>query len=254
MFAIISPAKSIAQNVLLPSCAPPLSRPVLTDDAVRLVEVMRKKSAMKIAGLMSISDKLAKLNVERYQVMMPGSTHGTAAGFLFQGDVYQGLEIGALDDDALITAQARLRILSGLYGLLKPFDRIQPYRLEMGTRLKTRRGDTLYKFWGQRITKALKADIAASDAKAVVNLASQEYAHAVDFAALPVPTVVCHFKEQRGDKLKMISFSAKRARGLMARYMLVENVDRTEGLKDFCYEGYRYEPAISDNNQFVFVR
>ena len=156
--------------------------------------------------------------------------------------------------DALASAQARLRILSGLYGLLRPFDRIQPHRLEMGTRLKTDRGASLYDFWGQRITTALRQAAEASGAGYLVNLASEEYARAVDWDKLGLPVLRCQFKELRDGKLRIISFSAKKARGLMARYLLSEGIDRPEGLKAFALDGYRYEAALSSETSLLFIR
>ena len=262
MLAVLSPAKKLNPAPSLPPTAPPLSQPVLAADAAQLAAILKQHSEAEIASLMKISDRLAELNQQRYQLLDPLGTEnaeqsaaqGTAAGLLFQGDVYQGLEMASLAPDALVDAQARLRILSGLYGLLRPFDRIQPHRLEMGTRLKTDRGASLYDFWGQRITTALRQAAEASGAGYLVNLASEEYARAVDWDKLGLPVLRCHFKESRGGKLRIISFSAKKARGLMARYLLSEGIDRPEGLKAFALDGYRYEAALSSETSLLFVR
>ena len=278
MLAVLSPAKKLNPAPALPPTAPPLSQPVLAADAAQLAAILKQHSEAEIASLMKISDSLAELNQQRYQLLDPLGTEntkqnteqnteqnaeqsaeqsaeqGTAAGLLFQGDVYQGLEMASLAPDALANAQARLRILSGLYGLLRPFDRIQPHRLEMGTRLKTDRGASLYDFWGQRITTALRQAAEASGAGYLVNLASEEYARAVDWDKLGLPVLRCQFKELRDGKLRIISFSAKKARGLMARYLLSEGIDRPEGLKAFALDGYRYEAALSSETSLLFVR
>lgn len=270
MLAVLSPAKKLNPAPSLPPTAPPLSQPVLAADAALLAAILKQHSEAEIASLMKISDSLAALNQQRYQLLDPLGTEaaeqnaeqntkqsaeqGTAAGLLFQGDVYQGLEMASLAPDALVDAQARLRILSGLYGLLRPFDRIQPHRLEMGTRLKTDRGASLYDFWGQRITTALRQAAEASGAGYLVNLASEEYARAVDWDKLGLPVLRCQFKELRDGKLRIISFSAKKARGLMARYLLSEGIDRPEGLKAFALDGYRYEAALSSETSLLFVR
>jgi cytoplasmic iron level regulating protein YaaA (DUF328/UPF0246 family) len=266
MLAVLSPAKKLNPAPSLPPTAPPLSQPVLAAEAAQLAAILKQHSEAEIASLMKISDRLAELNQQRYQLLDPLGTEnakqnaeqsaeqGTAAGLLFQGDVYQGLEMASLAPDALVDAQARLRILSGLYGLLRPFDRIQPHRLEMGTRLKTDRGASLYDFWGQRITTALRQAAEASGAGYLVNLASEEYARAVDWDKLGLPVLRCQFKESRGGKLRIISFSAKKARGLMARYLLSEGIDRPEGLKAFALDGYRYEAALSNETSLLFVR
>ena len=262
MLAVLSPAKKLNPAPSLPPTAPPLSQPVLAAEAAQLAAILKQHSEAEIASLMKISDRLAELNQQRYQLLNPLGTEnteqseerGTAAGLLFRGDVYQGLEMASLAPDALVDAQARLRILSGLYGLLRPFDRIQPHRLEMGTRLKTDRGASLYDFWGQRITTALRQAAEASGAGYLVNLASEEYARAVDWDKLGLPVLRCHFKESRGGKLRIISFSAKKARGLMARYLLSEGIDRPEGLKAFALDGYRYEAALSSETSLLFVR
>lgn len=266
MLAVLSPAKKLNPAPSLPPTAPPLSQPVLAAEAAQLAAILKQRSEAEIASLMKISDRLAELNQRRYQLLDPlgrenaeqnaeqSAELGTAAGLLFQGDVYQGLEMASLAPDALVDAQARLRILSGLYGLLRPFDRIQPHRLEMGTRLKTDRGASLYDFWGQRITTALRQAAEASGAGYLVNLASEEYARAVDWDSLGLPVLRCHFKESRGGKLRIISFSAKKARGLMARYLLSEGIDRPDGLKAFALDGYRYEAALSSETSLLFVR
>jgi cytoplasmic iron level regulating protein YaaA (DUF328/UPF0246 family) len=173
----------------------------------------------------------------------------------FDGDVYDGLQARTLDKAALSFAQDHLRILSGLYGLLRPLDVIQPYRLEMGTRLKTRRGASLYDFWGPRIAKALNAAAEGAGEPALVNLASQEYFGAVDLNALTLPVITCAFYEIKGEEApKIISFYAKKARGLMARFAIDHRIDRPEGLKDFRLAGYGFDPAASNDQRWTFTR
>ena len=173
----------------------------------------------------------------------------------FDGDVYDGLQARTLDKAGLAFAQQRLRILSGLYGLLRPLDVIQPYRLEMGTRLKTRRGRSLYDFWGARIATALNEAAEGASEPVLINLASQEYFGAVDREALTLPVVNCHFKEIKGgEPAKVISFYAKKARGLMARFAIDQRLDRAEGLKDFTVSGYRFDAVASGPEDWVFTR
>lgn len=176
------------------------------------------------------------------------------AAFAFAGDVYQGLDARSLDRDSLSWAQDHLRILSGLYGLLRPLDRIQPYRLEMGTRLKTRRGSSLYDFWGDRISKALNADADGQTDPTLVNLASQEYFGAIDAKALKLPVVNIHFREEKDGESRIISFFAKKARGTMARYAIDQRIDRAEDLKAFDRDGYAFRAEPSTETDWIFTR
>jgi cytoplasmic iron level regulating protein YaaA (DUF328/UPF0246 family) len=198
---------------------------------------------------------LAELNVARFQGFeSAGSAEGVQAALAFAGDVYDGLAARELDATALEWAQDRLRILSGLYGLLRPLDRIQPYRLEMGVRLATPRGATLYDFWGDAIAKALHGAAKAQPDPTVVNLASQEYFGAVDAKALKLPLVTCHFKEESAAGVRIISFYAKLARGLMARYAIDNRLDRVDALKGFDRAGYAYVKSLSTETDWTFVR
>ncbi len=249
---VISPAKSLDFSPAPPGVG--ATAPAMTGDIAELAKVTRKLRTADLKRLMSISDKLAMLNYERFQAFDPGGEDGLQAALAFDGDVYDGLQARALDKAGLAYAQDHLRILSGLYGLLRPLDVIQPYRLEMGVRLKTRRGPTLYAFWGDRIAKAL--NLAAEDQAdpTLVNLASQEYFAAVDRKALKLPVVSCQFKERKGNDLKIISFYAKTARGLMARYAIDHKIDRAEGLKDFKVAGYGFDPVLSTDQDWIFTR
>lgn len=254
MLAVVSPAKALdfapaPENL-------PATQPVLFDQTLVLAKTTRRLTKPKVAALMHLSDKLAELNVERFRAFSETQDRGNAkqAVLAFAGDTYRGLEAGTLGEDDLAWAQDHLRLLSGLYGVLRPFDLIQPYRLEMGTRLATRRGESLYDFWGDRVTAALNESLAGHDDPTVVNLASIEYFSAVRPKKLAGPVINPIFREERDGVEKIISFSAKRARGMMARYMILNRLDRPEGLKDFAEEGYRFRPKVSDAHDWVFSR
>jgi cytoplasmic iron level regulating protein YaaA (DUF328/UPF0246 family) len=253
MLMVISPAKSL--DFSPPGPHVPATAPAMTDDIAELAKVTRRLTRADLRRLMDISDKLALLNHERFQAFDPEAEDGVQAAMAFDGDVYDGLKARTLDKPGLAFAQRHLRILSGLYGLLRPLDVIQPYRLEMGTRLKTRRGASLYDFWGPRIAQALDEAAEGAGEPVLVNLASQEYFGAVDRKALQLPVVNCHFRELKGeDPAKVISFYAKKARGLMARFAIDHRIDRAEGLKAFTVAGYAFDPAVSTAEDWVFVR
>ena len=265
LLSVISPAKRLREQAL--SLDPALTtleqlEPRFSQEVATLVRVARKLKAAGLKQAMHISDDLAALNAERFKAfVLPSKTEGlnhvpTAqpAIHLFQGDVYQGLDAQSLSVDQQQRAQDSLRILSGLYGILRPFDLAQPYRLEMGTGIETSKGKTLYAYWGGKIAEALDADADEVGAPAIVNLASQEYWGAVPAKVLKTPVVTCQFKEWRADKLKIISFNAKRARGLMARYMIEHDVDQLSGLKDFAADDYAFSIEHSDDKNFVFTR
>ena len=253
MLMVISPAKSLDFTPAAPST--PATSPAMTSDIAELAKVTRKLKKADLKRLMAISDNLALLNYERFQAFDPESEDGVQAAMAFDGDVYDGLQARTLDKAGLNFAQRRLRILSGLYGLLRPLDIIQPYRLEMGTRLKTKRGASLYDFWGERIAAALNEASDGAGDPVLVNLASQEYFGAVDRKALALPVVTCTFKEIKGgEPARIISFYAKKARGLMARYAIDNRIDRAEGLKDFKVAGYSLDASASGPEEWVFVR
>jgi cytoplasmic iron level regulating protein YaaA (DUF328/UPF0246 family) len=252
MLIVISPAKSLDFTPAPQGVG--ATTPVMTSDIAELAKVTRKLRKIDLKRLMSISDKLALLNYERFQAFDPDSEDGLQAALAFNGDVYDGLQARSLDKGGLAYAQEHLRILSGLYGILRPLDVIQPYRLEMGIRLKTRRGPSLYAFWGDRLSRALNLAAEGQADSTVVNLASQEYFGAVDRKALTPPVVSCAFKERKGNELKIISFYAKKARGLMARYAIDQRLDRAEGLKDFKVGGYGFDPVLSTDAEWIFTR
>jgi hypothetical protein len=250
---VLSPAKSL--DFTAPDPHVPATAPAMTGDIAELAKVTRRLTRADLKRLMDISDKLALLNHERFQAFDPEGEDGVQAAMAFDGDVYDGLQARSLDKASLAFAQRHLRILSGLYGLLRPLDVIQPYRLEMGARLKTRRGASLYDFWGPRIAKALDEAAEGLGEPVLVNLASQEYFGAVDRKALKLPVVGCRFKELKGEEpARTISFYAKRARGLMARFAIDHRIDRAEGLKAFTIGGYAFDAAGSTAEDWVFVR
>jgi len=251
MLLVISPAKTLD---LTPVPDVPFTRPVFAKDTAELAEVTRTLSRGDLRRLMDISDNLAALNVDRFQDFKPRARKGVQAAFAFAGDVYEGLRARELDSDALDYAQSHLRILSGMYGLLRPLDCIQPYRLEMGVRLKTARGATLYDFWGDRIAKALNKEAAGHADPTLVNLASQEYFGAVDARPLKLPVLNSAFKDEKEGRARVLAFFAKKARGAMARFAIDERLDSAEGLKDFTGMGYRYRKALSSPREWVFTR
>ena len=251
MLLVISPAKSLD---FTPVEGAPASAPAFATETGRLARLARKLTRADLRRMMDISDKLADLNVARFKAFDAKSDGGLQAAFAFNGDVYGGLQARSLTGEALAWAQDHLRILSGLYGLLRPLDRIQPYRLEMGVRLANARGRDLYAYWDDRIAKALKATARAHADPTIVNLASQEYFGAVDRKALRLPVVTCRFLEDREGEARFVSFHAKRARGLMARFAIDERLDQSEGLKAFDREGYRFRPELSSVADWVFLR
>ena len=254
MLTIISPAKALDFSPA--GAAPTPTQPRFVDDAALLLETCRSLEASDLRRLMSLSDSLAQLNHARFREMrLPLTAENAKPCVLaFQGDVYKGLDAASLGADDLSWAQGRLRILSGLYGLLRPLDLIQPYRLEMGTRLANPRGANLYEFWGDRLADALNEEDGADPQAPVLNLASQEYAKAVPPKSLRRPLLTADFKEERKGELKTIGLVAKRARGLMARYVIRNRIEDVEGLKDFAEEGYGFRPDLSREDRFVFAR
>jgi hypothetical protein len=256
MLLVISPAKTLDFTPADPSL--PATTPALKKDAAALATIARKLRAGDLKRLMDISDALADLNVQRFRTFRSrgiGETEGEVqAAFGFAGDVYNGLDARSLEPEGLAWAQDHLRILSGLYGLLRPLDRIQPYRLEMGVRLKTERGNSLYDFWGDRLARALNQAAEGQADRTLVNLASQEYFGAVDARALKLRVVACHFKEERDGERRMVSFFAKHARGRMARYAIDRRLEQAEALKGFDLDGYRFRESLSSEHDWVFVR
>jgi uncharacterized protein len=254
MLILLSPAKNLDYSP--PAMELHRTTPRMLGDIAALSKVTRKLSRAKIGKLMHLSDKLADLNWHRFQAF-DSSLDGEdtlQAALAFNGDVYQGLSARTLSAADLDWAQQHLRILSGLYGVLRPLDAIAPYRLEMGTRLKTGRGDSLYEFWGKRLSKALNEDLGEQNEEVVVNLASTEYFGAVDKKALKARIITCHFKEIKDGEARILSFYAKKARGLMARFAIERRLFDPESLKAFDSEGYCFDEAASKPNDWVFSR
>ena len=261
MLFVLSPAKSLDYETPVPPEVTALAtRPAFVDRAQGLIDVLKHRTPAEVASLMSLSDALAQLNVGRYAAWRPVHTvrNSLPAALAFDGDVYGGLAARSLPLDDLQWAQSRVVILSGLYGALRPLDRLQPYRLEMGTRLPTAQADDLYGYWGDTLAAYLDQHLRGHAQKTVVNLASQEYFRAVPRRALKARVVECVFEEGRPDgrelRWQVISFFAKRARGLMARHAIQRRVDRPEGLLDFDAEGYAFAPEVSAADRLVFRR
>ena len=254
MLFLLSPAKSLDFESPLQDL--PHTEPLFVKQSAQLIALMRKKSAPEVADMMDISPALAKLNVARYKAWRSRFTadNSRQAVLAFNGDVYGGLDAKTLKTPELAWAQDHLCILSGLYGVLRPLDRMQAYRLEMSIRVANPLGSNLYQFWGSRISEYLNQRLAADKAAVVVNLASQEYFKAVDRRTLKAKVVECVFEEKRNGQYKIISFSAKRARGLMARYAVSHQATSPRQLEGFCAEGYGFEASLSTPGRLVFRR
>lgn len=254
MLFLISPAKNL--NEKDPAPVSDYTQPDLLADAEQLMQEVRRLAPQDIAELMHVSDKIALLNAERNAAWHTPFTPENAkqAVYLFNGDVYEGLNAASLPAGAVAYLQQHLRLLSGLYGLLRPLDLMQPYRLEMGTPFANARGKNLYEFWGDTITNLINQTLKAQNSDTVVNLASQEYFKAVNPAKLNARLITPVFKDAKNGQYKIISFYAKRARGLMVRYAAEHAVKEAEALKNFDYEGYRFNAAASGENEWVFLR
>lgn len=254
MLMVISPAKTLDFETL-PTTSEHTT-PDFLDDSEELIEQLREMSPHDVSALMKISDKLGNLNFDRYLSWDKKFTLDNAKQALlaFKGDVYTGLDAESLSGDDLLWAQEHLRILSGLYGLLRPLDLIQAYRLEMGTKLVNGRGKDLYQFWGSKITEALNQQQADESLPVLVNLASNEYFKSVQSEQLKAEIITPVFKDWKGDKYKIISFYAKKARGLMVAYIIRNRLNDVEQIKNFDSEGYVYNPAMSSAKEWVFTR
>ena len=254
MLFLLSPAKSLDYDT--PPQVSTHSQPLFKQQSAALIEVLKTKSPQDISSLMKLSDALSGLNVGRYQAWSEKFTakNSKQAVLAFNGDVYEGLNAKTLSADQLGWAQEHLCILSGLYGVLRPLDWMQPYRLEMGTALATGQGSNLYQFWGSQISSYLNKRVAADATPVIVNLASEEYFKAVDLKTLKARVVSCVFEDYKNGKYKIISFHAKRARGLMARYAIENKATTPKKLEAFHAEGYRFEAARSAPDRLVFRR
>jgi cytoplasmic iron level regulating protein YaaA (DUF328/UPF0246 family) len=254
MLIVISPAKTLDYDT--PPQTERFTKPRFLDHSQRLINILRNYSALDLAELMHLSAKLAQLNFDRYHDWSPHFTPKNAkqAVLAMKGDVYTGLEAESFDQDDFDFAQQHLRILSGLYGVLRPLDLMQPYRLEMGTRLANEAGRDLYAFWGDTITEALKRDLAAQGDDLLVNLASNEYFKSVKPKRLGGRILTPQFKERKGDGYRMLGVYAKKARGLMSRFIIRNRLTQADQIKAFDSEGYRFNPSLSGETQWVFTR
>ncbi|KHQ52574.1 peroxide stress protein YaaA [Mameliella alba] len=252
MLVVISPAKRLdwAERTV------EMTKPAFEEDAQRLAKTARNLSLKDLKGLMDLSDDLARLNRDRFRAFTdtPGPEDLRPAALAFAGDTYLGLEAGSLDPEEMTWAQDHLRILSGLYGVLRPLDAMQAYRLEMGSRLKTRRGGNLYDYWRDQIANALRAQAEALGTDVLVNCASQEYFGAVPEKPLKLRIITPQFMEDKPGGPKIVSFFAKRARGSMARYIIQRRLTDPDGLLDFDLGGYVYQPDMSEPDRPVFLR
>ncbi len=254
MLAVVSPAKKLDFSEL--------DRPLKSTDpdflseAKKLATAARKLSKSELQNLMKLSDSLTELNFERFKTFKsnPGADLTKQAAFAFAGDTYTGLDATSLSDKELTYAQDHLRIISGLYGVLRPLDRIQPYRLEMGRSLPNPRGSDLYTFWGGRIGQALDKAVASHKSAVVINAASSEYFKAAQAKTMTARVITPHFKEIKDGEARAIGFFAKKARGSMARYLIQNRIEKPEDLKSFDTEGYVYRDDLSSENDWVFTR
>ena len=254
MLALISPAKTLDYESTLPTDVHTLPR--LLDQSQQLIDLSRKMSATEISKLMSVSEKIANLNVERFRDWDADFSFANArqAIFAFKGDVYTGLDAYSLSHDDLAFAQNHLRSLSGLYGLLRPLDLMMPYRLEMGIRLKNERGTNLYDFWGDRIIHLINEDLAQAGSNVLVNIASDEYYKSVKESKINADIIKPVFLDQKNGQYKVISFYAKKARGLMARYIVQNKPEKIDDLKSFNVDGYYFDAESSLKGELVFKR
>lgn len=257
MLLLLSPAKTLDYETPVRAVvARRATHPLFTARAAQLIDILRRHTAPEIGALMQLSDRLAELNVSRYAAWQPQATgqNSRPAVLAFNGDVYGGLAATSLDTAALDWAQQHLVILSGLYGALRPLDRLQPYRLEMGTAVPNPRGRNLYDFWGDTIAEYLNERLAGERRPVVVNLASQEYARVALRPALKARVLHCQFEEGKGGRFGVVGVLAKRARGLMARWAIDRRVRAPQALQGFDLEGYAFAPAVSDADRWVFRR
>ncbi|UMB54004.1 peroxide stress protein YaaA [Lutibacter sp. A64] len=252
MKLVISPAKSLDFEKKVPTTA--FTEGEFLKEAAKLNGVLKKKSPKNLSELMSISPKLGELNWQRNQDwQLPFSLENARqAVYAFNGDVYSGLDVYSLPLEKLEQLQNKLRILSGQYGILKPLDLMQPYRLEMGTKLKVGAKENLYQFWDKKVTESLNSEMEADEV--FVNLASNEYFKVINTKLLKVPVITPVFKDYKGEKLKIISFYAKKARGLMVRYIIDNNIETVEGLKGFNSKGYVFDSKLSNEKELIFTR
>ncbi|VAW89305.1 UPF0246 protein YaaA [hydrothermal vent metagenome] len=254
MLLVISPAKTLDYETPLPTSVHTM--PDYLDDAAQLVKRARKYSVDDVMSLMAVSEKIAQLNVERFKKWRRPFTpkHARQAVLAFKGDVYVGLDAFTMSEDDLAFAQQHLRILSGLYGLLRPLDLMLPYRLEMGRKIDTERGKNLYEFWGNSVTESLNDQFQERGKKHLINLASNEYFKVIKPKLLQAEIITPHFKEYKNGTYKVLGVYAKKARGMLSRYIIKNRIVEPEAIKHFCEDGYRFNAAMSSERDWVFAR
>ena len=254
MRIVISPAKTLEFDT--PAKTKRHSQSQFLQESSELIGILKNLSADELQSMMSISEKLATLNVERFKCWHRPFTQENAkqALFAFQGDVYTGLNAAKLDSKAITYLQKNLFILSGLYGLLRPLDLMQAYRLEMGTRLTTPKGNTLYQFWDNKITDALNVEFSKEKNPTLINLASNEYSKAIKIKQLDAEVITPVFKDYKNGQYKVISFLAKRARGTMVNFLATEGIKNPNEIKEFCMEGYAHQEHLSSSSEWIFTR
>jgi len=254
MLTVISPAKSLDFESPIPSIK--TSKPRFLKQSQQLIDQLKRLAPQDIASLMKLSDKLATLNYDRFQAFSTPFTkkNARAALFAFRGDVYQGLDADSMSIDELEFAQDHLRILSGLYGVLRPLDLIQAYRLEMGTKFENTSGKNLYDFWDKSLNQSITKELQKSDSQVLINLASNEYFKALKAKQIPQQIITPVFKDFKNGQYKIISFFAKKARGMMSRFMIQNKIDQSEGLKGFNLGGYKLSKKMSSDDEYVFTR
>lgn len=254
MLVVISPAKTL--DFETPAITSTVSKPQMLKDSSGLVELMRNYAPDDLVNLMGVSQKIAELNVERFHNWhTPFNKNNAKQALLaFKGDVYTGLDAESFSEQDFEFAQQHLRILSGLYGILRPLDLIQPYRLEMCTKLENSRGKNLYEFWADQPTKALKKQLTSLESETLINLASNEYFNVLDKKLLAANIITPVFKDFKNGKYKIISFFAKKARGLMSAYIIKKQITDPQKLKRFTVGGYRFDKALSSDNEWIFLR
>lgn len=254
MFALVSPAKKL--NFTNEAPCSDFTQPMFQSQSQELINILKETPRSRLKALMSLSDKLTDLNYERYQnYSQPfDPSNAKQAIYAFRGDTYVGLDADSLSNADVLYAQDHLGILSGLYGVLRPLDLMQPYRLEMGTKLANGSGENLYDFWGNTLAEKCEELVQEHQDKTIICLASNEYIKAIPVNGLSVPFITCHFKELKDGVPKVVGLFAKRARGAMARYIVQNKIDRPEDLKEFNLDGYSFDALLSDHQNFIFVR
>ena len=252
MLTVLSPAKTLDFDT--PAATRKQSAPAFAAETKALVQLLQKKSSQELKKLMSISDNLAELNADRYASFNSDSENLKQAILAFKGDVYIGLDVDSYNERDFTFAQKSLRILSGLYGVLRPLDLIHPYRLEMGTKLRNSKGNNLYDFWDSAIGEALAAELCTHRNKTLINLASNEYFNAVDESRLPGDVITPVFKDYSRGTYRVLSFFAKKARGAMATYIVQNRINKPADLKNFDVDGYQYNDGFSSDDRWVFTR